>query len=305
MDINIVDGAWDIQRNRLVHPQSTEEEIRMGKFDPLRRAWYGNNIILFQVIENLKYRETVFIAKGKPVIRCVKANAMRYLQMNFERYRFLSEPFNLYGSLAHFPNLPMFSFNRVEKRKEMDDFNVQYRDYIKKYDFMMDIDAEDGKILTALDTLKRILPLWDGIPYYVVFSGTKGFHIRVDWDDFPEEYQRMNFTDLSNLFKKFAENFAIINYFGKREDIDYTIYDLRRIAKTPYSVVHMTINDEQEPMFVALPMSDDMIQNFNLKEYHIKNLMGRIPEMRNRGLLKRPGSGDKFAKLIKEYVELK
>ena len=261
----------------------------------LRRQWYNNPIILFQIIENLKYRETVFLRKGC-CHRCIKANAVRFLQMNFSRYKFMDEPFNLYGSLAHYPDMPSFSFNRVEKRKEMDRFNKEYGGYLDKYDFMFDIDNPD--IDEAHQSLIKILPFFADIPYYVVFSGTKGFHIRVDYEDFPQKFKAMNFPELADLFKRFAENFSLINNLP---DIDYSIFDLRRIAKTPYSVVYY----QDEPSRIALPMTDEMINKFNIDEYDLKFCLSHLMRWRNRGLLKRNGNPEKFKKLIEEYSDLK
>lgn len=262
------------------------------KFEALRRVWYTNQSILYNIIECLKYRECVFIAKGKGVIRCVKANAIRFLQMNFERYHFLEHPMNLYGSLSLFPSMPMFSFSRQEKRKEQDDFNIEYKQYLKGYDFLMDID--NPNIKSALRTLMTSQEHFQGIPYYVLFSGTKGMHLKVDYEDMPQEFKDMPIPDLCDLFKRFAENFSLINNLP---DVDYSIYDLRRIAKTPYSVVYPYY-------FIALPMSDEQITNFDLKEYSIKTQIQKIPELRNRGLLKRPGTGEAFAKLINKYGDV-
>jgi len=217
---------------------------------------------------------------------------MRYLDMNFDRYHFFEEPFNLYGSLAWYPDMPMFSFNRLEKRKEMDKFNLDYRKYMTKYDFLLDID--NPKIGSALDTLKKVMIHFKGVPYSVKFSGKKGFHIFVEYDDFPDSFKAMPMDELCEMFKRFAENFSLINNLP---DIDYSIYDLRRIAKTPYSVVYPYY-------FVALPLTDSDIQYFNLQDMSIKTLINKIGTMRNRGLLKREGTPEAFEKLISKYNKL-
>lgn len=260
----------------------------------LRRAWYSNPTILYNIIECLKYRETVFIAKDKGVIRCVKANAVKFLQMNFKRYHFLEQEFNLYGSLGHFPNLPMFSFNRVEKRKEQDVFNTEYQNYLSGYSFLLDVDAEDKQIGTALTSLRAILKHFQGISYYIILSGQKGFHIKVDYEDMPDEFKQMSIPDLCNMFKKFAENFSLINNLP---DVDLKVYDTRRIAKCPYSVTYPFY-------FIALPMDDNMVENFDLKEYSIKTQLNNIHNLRNRGLLKREGNPDKFRDLIRKYAKI-
>ena len=68
------------------------------KFEALKRQWYKEKFVLFNIIKTMMYKETVFLRKGC-VHRCIKANAVRYLEMNFDRYHFHSEPMNLYSSI--------------------------------------------------------------------------------------------------------------------------------------------------------------------------------------------------------------
>ncbi len=172
-------------------------------FESLRFHWYNNPKIIFNLIESLKYKETVFLREGC-VHRCIKSNASHYLMKNFSRYHFFeNENFNLYNSLAHYPNLPMFSFNRYNKRTEQDQFNKQYTDFMKGYDFLIDIDNPDIK--SALNTLKAVMKDFKGVPYYVLFSGKKGYHLKVDYFDFPKELKELNWNQLSELFKKFED----------------------------------------------------------------------------------------------------
>lgn len=262
------------------------------KFEQYRRAWYQNDDVLYNIIDALKYRETVFLRKGC-VHRCLKTNAIRYLKMNFERYHFYKEPFNLYGSLGIFPDLPMFSFNRKEKRQQMDEFNLSYSQYMKGYDFLFDVD--NPKITSALSTTRKIKKIFDDyrVPYWIQFSGTKGFHIRVDSVDFPNfGAEAKDFNELAILFKKFADNFARINNLP---DVDTSIFDLRRIAKTPYSISY--------PYYlVSMPLSDDQIRDFDLEMCTLPYLLKNTELLRNRKVLKRNGTHQGFYKLIKEYT---
>lgn len=264
-----------------------------GRFERMRRFWYHQPEILFNMVHQLKYRETVFIRDGC-VHRCIKANAVKFLEMNFERYHFHDEPFNVYSSLAWFPDMPMFSFNRQEKREQMDEFNQNFEGYINKYDFLMDID--NPKITQALKTFRLAKRKFDKakVPYWCLFSGTKGFHIRVDWDDFPKRLKEMPAQELADLFKKFSENFSAINGL---DDIDYSIYDLRRISKTPYSIVYPYY-------FIAMPLTGRQIADFDLKEMSLPYNMTRVHNFNRRGVLKRDGTAEGFDKLIKKYTEV-
>lgn len=211
-----------------------------------------------------------------------------------ERYRFLSEEYNLYASLSHYPNLPMFPFSHPDKIKQMKEFNKVHLDYATGYDFCIDLDGEVGKLGVVIEQLKRILPYFKNIPYYCTFSGKKGVHLRVDYDDFSDDLKKLSVVELISLFKTFTTNLKFIEGFSK---IDDSIYDSKRIAKTAYSIVFPYY-------FIALPMSDEQIMNFDLKEYSIKSWLNRMGELRNRGLLKRKGDPKNFDKLLKKYGEL-
>lgn len=263
------------------------------RFERLKKVWYGDRRILFNIIENFKYREGVFLS-DHATIRCIKANKIDYLLRNFDRYDFMKTPYNVYNSLAHYPNLPMFSFNKIQKRTEMDDFNINFMRYMTGYDFLLDIDNPDiGKAYKTLVKVKQIFDEYK-IPAWYCFSGKKGFHVRIYYDDLPMDYKNMGFKDMCDMFKKFAERFAIVNGF---HDIDYTIFDLRRIAKTPYSIVY--------PYYmVALPLSDQDIAEFDLKKMTLPYNIARIDDMLNRGVMVRPGKQENLKKLFTEYLSI-
>jgi len=265
----------------------------MVDFEGLRKQWYQSKPVIFEIIKRLMYKEAVFLRDGC-VHRCIKANAVHYLQQNFERYHFDSEPFNLYGSLGHFPNLPMFSFNRNIKREEMTEFNKHYLKFMKGYDFMLDIDNLDLEL--AYKTAHNVKKDFDKmkIPYWLLFSGNKGFHIRVDYQDFPKNLKQMKYENLVALFKRVAENYKIINL---HEDIDLQVFDTRRIAKTPYSVVYPNY-------LIAMPLSDSQFNDFSLKEMSLPYNIHRTKGMYNRGVLKRDGKKENFGKFIKKYSKI-
>lgn len=265
------------------------------KFEKLRKAWYSDRNVQFEIIKNLMHRETVFLHTEKRLAhRCIKANAIHYLQSNWNRYHFFEEPFNLYASLAKMPSMPVFSFNRFTKKDEMKQFNEKAHEYMKGFDFMFDIDNEDVEL--AYTTASKIKADFDErkISYFILFSGKKGFHIRVDYEDFPDWIKKLNYYDTAKLFKEFAENYRNINGLP---DIDLSIFDIRRIAKAPYSVVYPYY-------FIALPLSDSQFENFKLKEVSLPYWLNRTSELYKRGVLKRQGTNKAFGSMIKEFTNL-
>jgi len=260
------------------------------EFESMRKLWYKNENILFNIIESTKYRETAFL--GEYCVRCMKVNAVRYLQKNFDRNRFFQKPFMIYFSLSKFPNIPMFSFNQQERREQQDEFNTNYLKFITGYDFLFDFD--NPNLMLSYSTTYKVKKIFDErkIPYSLIFSGSKGFHIRVHYEDMCDELKSMSFPDLCLLFKTFAENFKLKE---KLFDIDLGIFDLRRIAKVPYSIAYPFY-------FVALPLTDEQFENFSLKQVSLPYLLERTDKLYKRGILKRDGVKGNFKKLIDEYV---
>lgn len=270
-------------------------------FEALRKKFYQQDNVLFNILDGIKFRETALIRQPTEdlptsTIRCIKANALRFLAMNFERFRFLRYPFNMYSSVAQFPNMPMMSFNRDQRRRDMDAFNAHYVDYITAYDFLIDIDNTDLTIAYAQAyKCKRIFDTAK-VPYTLTFSGNKGFHIRIAYEDFPDWLRQMPPKDLIFALKRFVENFRTVNALYS---IDLSIFDLRRIAKVPYSIVYPYY-------FIALPLSDEQMDNFTLKICSMPYWLTseNIKKLYKRGLLKRPGTPEAFGEMVKRYSDL-
>jgi hypothetical protein len=230
------------------------------KFEELRKQYYNSENVMFQLCEGLKYREGVFIRLPTErlkhtTIRCCKMWAVRFIRMNFERYRFQKHPYNVYASVAKYPNMPMLSFNNDRRREEMDDFNKSYWSLMEAYDFLLDIDNADLRIAYATAYKTKQLFASANIPFTLMFSGNKGFHIRVTFEDFPQDMQALPKPELIDILKRFAQNFKAVNGL---HSIDLSIFDGRRIAKTCYSVVYPNY-------LIALPLSDEEMDNFTLE----------------------------------------
>lgn len=266
------------------------------QFERLKKLWYSHYNVKFELVRNLMYREAVFIkiAEKSAVIRCMKINATPYLDANIKRFKFNEETMNLYGSLGHFPNLPMFSFNMKDKRIQQDDFNKKFLDYMKGFDLLIDIDNEDLQLAYASAVkVKKIFDEYN-VPLWLQYSGSKGFHCRIDYIDLPKYMKDMSWVELSEYYKRFAENLRMIEGIP---DIDLSVFDLRRIAKTPYSVVYPYY-------FIALPLSDEEFNNFNLEMVSLPYNLNRIEKIRKRGLLKRKGTSEGILQMFKKYCEV-
>ena len=261
------------------------------EFEKLRNKWYHTDSVSFEIIKTMKYKESVFLKKGL-VIRNLKIDCLMFFWKNTERYHFFEEDFNLYSSLAQFKNMPMFSFNQNKKREQSDEWNINFKKYMVGYDLLLDFDSEKDLNFAYSDTF-RVKEIFDKrkIPYNLKFSGKKGFHIMVEYKHFPIWMKEMDYDTLVNTLKEFAEN---LSEKHKLNFLDKSIIDIRRICKTPYSVVYPYY-------FVALPLSDEQFENFNLKIVSLPYLLENIDNIKYRGLLTRHENSDTFGDMVKEY----
>jgi hypothetical protein len=247
------------------------------ELEELKIQWYYNTAVQFEIVKAMNQREGVFLAtRHKLTNRCLKINAVRFLVWNFERYNFFSVEhcFNIYNSVAKFPEMPMFSFKFEEKREAQQLWNLKAAQFIRAYDFVFDIDNPDleKSYETAVklnDLLKRF-----NITFYRKFSGTKGLHFVIPYEFLPEKIKTLSWVKMCELFEQTAYELKV--YHGLT-DIDLKIYDLRRIWKTPYSVVYPYY-------YVAMPLTDEQFDNFKLADVWLPNVLKNIDSIKNRGL---------------------
>lgn len=141
-------------------------------FEEMKAEWYNIPCIKYEMVKTMIHRETAVIHVTNPnmTLRCLKINAVKFFDKNNERYDLVNEHYNIYSSLAKFPLLPMFSFNRGFKKQQQEEFNKKYKDYINEFDLLIDVDNEDLGL--AFESAKRVKAILDEykVPYWCQFS---------------------------------------------------------------------------------------------------------------------------------------
>ncbi len=132
------------------------------------------------------------------------------------------------------------------------------------------------KIATAIKKIYDKLRL----PYYIVFSGKKGFHIRLDWNDFPSYFKVVEKGVWMQQQKTIAQKIAKETDTTYGEDLD-AIYDLRRVIRVPYSIHPITEN-------VVLPLDDEQFKDFSNLDFSIDSVFKTV-HLKNRTLQKHLG----------------
>jgi len=284
----------------------------LSEFIKLYRDFYTNDEILFEMLKSTKNKELALINPNF-TIRCMYASSIKFLKWNINEFgAFNQNMSNFYFSLANVNNMPVFSFNRNLRQEQQEKFNPEFEKYVTGFDMFIDLDKnqvpEPNKMILKrlglkspdlktyikaylIKDMKRLKEVFDEnkIPYSIRFSGS-GFHFVIN-DKYLPNYS-------VNDKVKFCKNFAfdLKNWFAV-DSIDLSIYDLRRLAKIPYTIDIKTGN-------VCMPLDDKQAENFDYNDYYVANLVNS--SFRGRGLLIRndDNNNKNFLKLV-EHMGVK
>lgn len=260
--------------------------------------WYKYKPVLFEIVKILKNRELAFISqKGeepKRIVRYMIAFYVGMLEKHFGWMNFDKGLINIYHSVAKFKDgsIPMFSYDLKTRTKQQDyiDFNRDYAKYVEGYNFFLDMDGKEDfeKCYEETKEIKKIFDTYK-IPYYMLNSSFKGFHIII-----PEKY--MPEIPLEKLIETIGNVIYNIKGIYGFESIDTSITDLKRVCKCPYSFV----GDGS----IALPLTDEQFENFNEDLVRPENVIRNII-IRDRGLLMRSHfcSDDELKKNVIKFLE--
>lgn len=124
-------------------------------------------------------------------------------------------------------------------------------------------------------------------PYYVSFSGGRGFHLGIQRDHIKQLIDSQSFKATGGQFAKFIEE-------RTGAQMDHEIYTDKRIFRVPYSV-------HADSGLLCLPLTDDQFENFDLKMAYPPHAKRKL-DIRDRGLAERVG---RAVHIIEEFDEWK
>lgn len=258
----------------------------------LRIQWYSRQDVLGNIIPLITAREVAFLVpmslrqeSGNYNVRCIKAHHSSFLLNNMSKYNFFERNYNLYHSIYLLEGMPMFSYNNLLRGEQQREFFLKYDSYVRGVDFVMDFDGD--KTLPIMERVEaarsqtiavcRILADCH-VPYNIVFSGSKGFHVEVR--GLPPT---RNWKKHTIVFKELATRLVLSangitpqvaaqldeSEIKKRlvsYSFDSSIYDVTRIWKVPYSY------DVATDM-IAYPLTPEELINFKMSDYTAEALM--------------------------------
>lgn len=256
--------------------------------------YYSQPMIHWAICKYVYERTLDFIIPRKIdpngiAFRYRRAVSPKAISLFFDKFNIMRKPFNIYASNAKInpQGFPIIDMRPEIAKKQVAEVTANYSKYLKAYDLRFDLDHED--IMVAHAEAIKVKDLLDEyhVPYWVMFSGNKGFNFCIDSEKIPQEYQLL---DLPEMNLKIAEN---ISRKLKLKTLDLSVYTLERVFKVPYSVA-------RERNLVALPLTDDQLENFSLESYDPKTVL-RTVLLKNRGLLEREGTTKDVFRLYRDF----
>jgi len=243
-----------------------------------RKIWYSHKFVLFNILECLKDKELCFLS-DKSVreehknAHLLKAHALIFLEKHFEWINFWGYKINIYHSVAELDFIPKFSYNPKKRTKEEE--YIKYKDeflnHVTGYSFFVDFDGKSETYYEEAKEFKKILDEYK-LPYYCLNSSSKGFHFCIESKWLPDKPITKIISEIGN---KIIPHIIAIYEF---KSIDDGIYDIKRVKKCPYSYVCDGT--------IALPLSDEQFDNFNVDMVLMKNVLKNV-KLFKRGLLVR------------------
>jgi hypothetical protein len=232
-------------------------------------------------------------------VRNLHCKSVVFLKKTFEAFKFYDHAMKFYSSLASYKFLPNFSYAfrvRAEEQKVWAESIIKNPSAcVYGYDWLFDIDSkifEEGhKQATILfDILKE-----RKIPFFIMSSSGKngGFHIRVRWENlqaagFPwDRMIRFNYLISKNL----KENYGV-------KDLDCSIFDLRRIARMPYSIGF----GENSHWNVCLPLNEEEFRNLSPDYNEVQNVWDTI-QIKFRGLQEIGSKPENAREFINDFAK--
>lgn len=232
--------------------------------------YYRKIDAVFEMVKCMIGRESVFL-DGKTAIRGLKIHSFDFLKQKIRMYSFGKIYFpNIYISIAHMNNMPLFKEQLNEERYEqLKLFRGSVDNFVTGYDFPLDFDLKDNdfKKLKKEVTLVSDFLVKNNVPFSLRCSGS-GFHIII----YDEYFNFIQKDDKIDFYKFFAKSLTEI---FKLETLDYKIIQKRCLIKCPYSFDTKTNR-------ICYPLNIYELKRFEYKDIEVKNIL--IKNLRDRGV---------------------
>lgn len=261
--------------------------------------WYNDRMIQFAICKHV-YERTVDYIMPRPLAEetGTKRRGIRYRRIrkpdalihDLDFFELRDKPYNFYCSAAIVtPEFPLISLDFKKEQEDREYINENWDRWVVSYDFVLDFDAEKNEEIEGDDTFngEALQAAWKDcnavkvffdelkIPYWLMYSGNKGFNIRVDGKIMRDVMAKHEQLEAYQRLAGWLSNELELS------TLDESVYTDKRVFKIPYSVARRN-------MLVALPLSDDQFNSFDERSMSVEAVKREV-RLFNRGLLQRPG----------------
>lgn len=245
---------------------------------------YTRKYIVYEIIKESTGRDFSALSKSGANMRALRVKCIFDFERVLRVMNWDKNKQNLYVGCAKLSSIPNFTFNPKERSNQTSKwFREKYSDLMEGYDLFFDFDKspEDSweDLIKEVDSVKEYLDEYK-VPYYLLFSGNKGFQIIIDGKYLPiEKIDRGNVLPHKIIVEKIKQmlnlNFLDLANNGVSS----------RLRKIPYSLVPNEEENEQE-MNMAFPLDDIQFKHFRIENMKVKNILSSTKLIR-RGTLER------------------
>jgi hypothetical protein len=219
--------------------------------------WYQRDVLLFEMVKLLRNRELAVLYDDGVGLRNLAGYARPLFIEALTKVEWEHKP-RFYSSIARIPKVPFSSWDFSKRADERDEITAVWREQANEYDFVIDMDGdkayEEAKILKGLFDKEHV-------PYSLNFSGSRGFHFRVEgsWFNMSVEDKILYFACAAEHYK---DNLGL-------SSIDLSIYKLRSLIKLPYSI-------DGKSGLVVLPLTDEQFNDFDKERLTPENVFKEL-----------------------------
>jgi hypothetical protein len=277
--------------NILLVPEYLEKRWQDSERE-VSKLYYSSVLVKFNMLNSvhLQDREFIVLPHGSKMIRRLKCTKIDHLTYFINQFTLWERGNNLYHSIgivdwSKMPYITREMLNPLspEMRDYKDEFNEKVRGATTGFDFCYDIDT-----LRYWDVSPFVKFLHEhGVFPQIMFSGTKGFHIRIPWEIMHEAFPEVSAMEAPDKFKDWA--FALREYSNELFPYDNMFYHTR-IIKLPYSIAKSGL--------VALPITYEQFADFDIDMCLPQNVLNTYP-LKDRCF---PSDGRTSASELRELI---
>jgi len=276
--------------------------MEASHYDGLRlweEYYSADERIIWEMLKAVRFRELAFTFRTNPQGYRKKAFRGR----NVIKRRALLHWLKKYLCREEFRHIPCDIFMGIRRLKKGYGPSTRAHIILKNaqywgYDVVIDIDGEgptlEDRIEIAWRTAKSIKELLDTLeaPYAIVFSGSRGFHIWLFWEDLKQHFPLEAWPDVFKL--------SLVPFIAKKAKADIHLIDTSQFA--PHGLIRVWYSIHPLSGLACLPLSDHQFENFHLDLAEPRSVRS-LPRLGWRGPLKR-SKNRSLERLVQEWEKV-